>query len=87
MNTPLFPEIPAYHLVFELRERTDPPLAFTDHLVVLILELSKFTKSAAELATPLDVWLYFLRHGERLEAQALPPALATVAEVQRAMGN
>ena len=87
VNTPLFPEIPAYHVVFELRERAYPQVAFTDHLVVHILELSKFTKSAAELATPLDVWLYFLRHGERLDAAALPPALDVVAEVQRAMGE
>src|SRR5438876_2488988 len=59
VNTPLFPQVPAYHLVFELRER-DHHVLFTDDLAVHILELPKFTKSAAELTTPLDVWLYFL---------------------------
>jgi len=37
------------------------------------------------LTTPLDVWLYFLRHGERLDTEALPAALAAVAEIHRAM--
>lgn len=86
VNTPLFPEVPAYHLVFELRER-DYALLFTDDLVVHILELPKFTKSAEELATPLDVWLYFLRHGERLDTEALPAALGAIEEIQRAMGE
>jgi predicted transposase/invertase (TIGR01784 family) len=86
VNTPLFPEVPAYHLVFELRER-DHQLLFTDDLAVHILELPKFTRSAAELTTPLDVWLYFLRYGERLDTAALPAALAAVEEVRRAMGE
>jgi predicted transposase/invertase (TIGR01784 family) len=86
VNTPLFPEVPAYHLVFELRER-DHQLLFTDDLAMHILELSKFTKSAEELTTPLDVWLYFLRHGERLDTEALPGALAAVEEIHRAMGE
>jgi hypothetical protein len=30
-----------------------------------ILELPKFGKSVAELASSLDVWLYFLRHAEK----------------------
>jgi predicted transposase/invertase (TIGR01784 family) len=86
VNTPLFPEVPAYHLVFELRERHHP-LVFTDDLAVHILELPKFRKSAAELTTPLDVWLYFLRHAEGLDTEALPAALAAVEEVRRAMGE
>ena len=86
VNTPLFPEVAAYHLVFELRER-EHPLRFTDDLAVHLLELSKFTKSAEELAAPLDVWLYFLRHGPQLDTEALPAALAAVEEVRRAMGE
>jgi predicted transposase/invertase (TIGR01784 family) len=86
VNTPLFAEVPAYHLVFELRERQHP-LVFTDDLVVHILELPKFTKSAVELTTPLDLWLCFLRHGERLDTEALLAALAAVEEMRRAMGE
>jgi predicted transposase/invertase (TIGR01784 family) len=86
VNTPLFPEVPAYHLVFEWRER-DFPLRLTEDLAVHLLELSKFTKSTEELATPLDVWLYFLRHGDQLDTEALPASMAAVAEVHRAMGE
>ena len=86
VNAPLFPEVSAYHLVFELRERTHT-LRFTDDLAVHLLELSKFTKSAEELVSPLDVWSYFLRHGPQLDTEALPAALAAVEEVRRAMGE
>jgi predicted transposase/invertase (TIGR01784 family) len=85
VNTPLFPEIPDYHLTFELRERRHQ-VAFTDDLAVHILELSKFTRSAAELASPLDVWLYFLKHAETLDTDKLPAAL-DVPEVRRALGE
>ncbi|HMC89219.1 MAG TPA: Rpn family recombination-promoting nuclease/putative transposase [Gemmataceae bacterium] len=85
VDSPLFPEIPAYHLLFELRERQQG-LLFTDQLAVHILELPKFTKSVAELATPLDRWLYFLRHGETLDTDHLPGAL-DVPEIHRALGD
>lgn len=58
VNTPLFPEIDDFHLVFELRERKRRTL-FTDQIAVHILELTKFNKTADELKTPLDRWLFF----------------------------
>jgi hypothetical protein len=72
------------HFLHELRER-DHPLLFTDDLVVHNLEVPKFTRSAAELTTPFDVWLYFLRYGERLDTEALPAALTAVEEMRRAI--
>jgi predicted transposase/invertase (TIGR01784 family) len=85
VDTPLFPELPDHHLVFELRERQHQVL-FTDQLALHILELRKFTKSATELATPLDRWLFFLRHARDLDTEALPVAL-DVAEVRWALGD
>src|SRR5437870_4001372 len=85
LDSPLFHELPLYHLVFELRERQHG-LLFTDQLAVHILELPKFTKTAAELVTPLDRWLYFLRHGDQLDANSLPGAL-DAPEIQRALGD
>jgi predicted transposase/invertase (TIGR01784 family) len=85
VDTPLFPETPSYHLVFELRER-EHGVVFTDQLAVHILELPKFTKPAEALMTPLDRWLYFLRHGQDLDAGALPETLA-VPEIERALGD
>jgi predicted transposase/invertase (TIGR01784 family) len=86
VDTTLFPETPAYHLLFELREHHQHSLLFTDQLAMHILELPKFTKSAGELASPLDRWLYFLRHGEHLDTEALPGTL-DVPEIHRALGD
>lgn len=85
VDTPLFSELDDYHLIFELRERRHQPL-FTDQLAVHILELSKFRKELGELTTLLDRWLYFLRHGEELDAEAVPAAL-DVPELRWALGD
>jgi predicted transposase/invertase (TIGR01784 family) len=47
----------------------------TDDLAFHLLELPTFTKSATELSSGLDVWLYFLRHAEKMDTEALPAAL------------
>jgi hypothetical protein len=41
-----------------------------DDLAFHVLELQKFTRSAAELAPGLDIWLYFLRHVEKMNTRA-----------------
>ena len=40
-----------------------------------VLELPKFTKTLAELESGLDIWLYFLRFAEKIDAGAMPAAL------------
>jgi predicted transposase/invertase (TIGR01784 family) len=85
VDSPLFPDLAAYHLQFELRERQWGML-FTDQLPLHILELPKFTKPAADLVSPLDRWLYFLRYGEQLDTDALPSTL-DVPEIHRALGD
>jgi PD-(D/E)XK nuclease family transposase len=47
----------------------------TDDLEFHILELPKFTKSAGALTSGLDIWLYFLRHAEMMDTEAVPAAL------------
>lgn len=78
-------ELDDYHLIFELRERRHQAL-FTDQMAVHILELPKFTKTVGQLATPLDRWLYFLRHARDLDVDALPGSL-DVPEVRSALGD
>src|SRR5207253_7423261 len=34
----------------------------------------KFTKSAEELSSCLDIWLYFLRYAEKMDTAAVPAA-------------
>lgn len=50
-----------------------------------MIELPKFTKTTTELRTPLDFWLYFLKNGAELDADALPDALNR-PDQQKAMG-
>ena len=83
VNRVLFPRVPACHLSFRLLEAVHQ-VAFTDDLVIHMLELPKFTRSADELATELDEWLYFLRYAESLDTEALPPALR-IPVIQQAM--
>ena len=71
LNHVLFPQVPSYHLRFQLlEERHRFPL--TDDMEFHLLELPKFTKSVDELTTRLDLWLYFFRHGETMDINALP---------------
>jgi predicted transposase/invertase (TIGR01784 family) len=74
LNHVLFPQAPDYHLRFRLLEQSQQ-FPFTEDMEFHILELPKFTKSVAELAGGLDIWLYFLRHAEMMDTEALPPAL------------
>jgi predicted transposase/invertase (TIGR01784 family) len=85
VNTPMYPEVPDYHLVFELWER-HYQVAFSGDLVLHVLELPKFLRSAENLETPPDQWLYFLPHAEHLDTEAFPAAL-DVPEIHRAMGE
>ena len=57
----------------------------TEDLEFHLLELPKFTKSADELASGLDIWLYFLRHAPKMDTDALPAALAQQPLVRRAL--
>jgi hypothetical protein len=50
-----------------------------------LLELPKFTKSAEQLSSGLDRWLYFLRHAEKIDTVAVPAALQQEPLVLRAL--
>jgi predicted transposase/invertase (TIGR01784 family) len=80
----VFPEVPEYHLDFQLRSPRHPGLVFSDQQSMHVVELGKFRRTAEELTDPLDVWCYFLVHGADLDADNLPPALQSPA-VKRAM--
>jgi predicted transposase/invertase (TIGR01784 family) len=80
----LFPQAPDYHLRFRLLE-TAHYFPFTEDMEFHILELPKFAKSAAELAGGLDIWLYFLRHAEKMDTEALPAAFREQPLVLRAV--
>jgi predicted transposase/invertase (TIGR01784 family) len=75
LNHLWFTDVSDYHLRFRLlEERHLFPL--TQDLQFHVLELPKFVKSAEELSSGLDIWLYFLRHAENMDRDALPAAEA-----------
>ncbi|HZU35871.1 MAG TPA: Rpn family recombination-promoting nuclease/putative transposase, partial [Gemmataceae bacterium] len=74
VNEPLFPELPHWHSIFELRERQTGTI-FSDQLQLHVVEIPKFSLSAQELRTPLEAWIYFLKHSVELDTDRLPPAL------------
>jgi predicted transposase/invertase (TIGR01784 family) len=80
----LFPDVPGYHLRFRLLEKSQH-FPFTEDLEFHLLELPKFTKSAEELSSDLDRWLYFLRHAEKIDTAAVPAALQQEPLVLRAL--
>jgi predicted transposase/invertase (TIGR01784 family) len=79
----LFPNVPDYHLSFRLLEESHH-FPFIEDLDFHILELPKFAKSVEELVTDLDVWLYFFRHAETMDTDALPTAFNEHPLVRRA---
>jgi predicted transposase/invertase (TIGR01784 family) len=84
VNSVLFPQVPDYHLDFQVRSSRHPELIFSAQQSIHVVELPKFEKTAEELASPLDVWCYFLVHGASLDTDNLPAALRT-SPVRRAM--
>lgn len=84
VNGALFADRPEHHTLFRLLDATGQ-VCLTSDLVVHAIELPKFTRTLAELRTPLDFWLYFLKNGGELDADALPDALNR-PDQQKAMG-
>ena len=74
----MFKQWPELQLNFQLR--SDQGQLFSDDVQLLFVELPKFAKREAELATILDKWLYFLRYANEFTevpaAFAEDPALA-----------
>lgn len=78
MDNRRFPERAAYHHIFRLRDQTGE-VVLSEDLAIHFIELPKFALAAEALTTPLEVWCYFLRHGEELDTTTLPPPLAIPA--------
>ncbi|MHB8974840.1 MAG: Rpn family recombination-promoting nuclease/putative transposase [Pirellulaceae bacterium] len=83
VNGRLFPDRLSHHRRFRLLD-ADSSLCLTDQLEIHVLELPNFQCELADLREPLDFWLYFLKNGEELDADALPEPLNR-EEVRRAM--
>ena len=74
LNHVLFPDVADYHLCFRLLE-SKHQFPLTDDLEFHFFELPKFRKVPDELDEGIDSWLYFLRHAEMMDTEAVPIAL------------
>ena len=79
----LFPESAEYQWHFRLLNENLK--CFSEDLELHILELPKFKKTADELDTDLDVWLYFLRHAAMMDTDNLPAAFQQRPPVLKAL--
>ena len=59
-------------------------MLFSDDLEIHLIELPKFTKTRRAVDHRPGRWCYFLRHGEDLDLDHLPPTL-DVPEIRRAL--
>jgi predicted transposase/invertase (TIGR01784 family) len=79
----LFPGNDECHLRFRLLE-TASHFPFNEDLDLHVFQLPQFTKSADDLQTDLDLWLYVLNNGRGLDLASLPRRLRVV-EVEEAL--
>ena len=84
LNSVLFPQVPDHHLRFRLLEEYHH-FALSEDVEFHLLELPKFTKTATELTSGLDSWLYFWRHAAKIDMGAVPAALQQQPMVLRAL--
>jgi predicted transposase/invertase (TIGR01784 family) len=84
LNYVWFPQPAEPHLRFRLYEPAHG-FALADDLEFHVLQLPKFTKPAEALAGNLDNWLYFLRHAEMMDMDAVPAPLQAQPLVLRAL--
>jgi predicted transposase/invertase (TIGR01784 family) len=83
LNDRLFPSVPEHHLTFRLLDQTHG-LLLTGDIAVHLLEVPKFSLTADRLSSPLDRWLYFLKHAGELDDEDVPVLLGT-PEIRHAM--
>lgn len=74
------PEFMSRFVFNEKEKQFDRP---DTEIELVFIELPKFSKQLAELETPADRWIYFLKNTNTLET--VPDKLSAVAEIQKAL--
>ncbi|MDQ2730994.1 MAG: Rpn family recombination-promoting nuclease/putative transposase [Armatimonadota bacterium] len=74
VDSTMLPGVSDYHSHFEITDNIHGVL-FTEDLQIHLFELPKFNKSAEEITTGLDRWLYFLRHAQEMDRSILPETM------------
>ncbi len=79
----MFRQRATFHSAFRLLE-LGSQVCLTEHQELHLLEIPKFHREIEDLREPLDFWLYFLKNGKDLDADALPGPLDR-PEIRKAM--
>ena len=84
VNSRLFQRRPdVYHNRFRALDDSTGEL-LTEHFRMHIVEIPKFMTGVDDIGAQLERWCYYFKHGETLDAEALPPTLDKPA-VRKAM--
>jgi predicted transposase/invertase (TIGR01784 family) len=83
VNQVMFRQRATFHSAFRLLE-LGSQVCLTEHQELHLLEIPKFHREIEDLREPLDFWLYFLKNGKDLDADALPGPLDR-PEIRKAM--
>ncbi len=83
VNSLLFPQAPAHHLLFRLID-AEHTLTFTEDIEFHVIELPKFVLPVDQLTALIDIWCYFLRHAATLDKDQIPGPL-NVAPIRQAL--
>ena len=68
----VFKELKNYYSVFELKERTQPEVVFSNHLGIVLVELDKFKgKSIRDLIDKKDKWTYLIKNSNDISSEEL----------------
>lgn len=79
----MFRQRATFHSAFRLLE-LGSQVCLTEHQELHLLEIPKFHREIEDLREPLDFWLYFLKNGKDLDADAVPGPLDR-PEIRKAM--
>lgn len=83
VNQVMFRQRATFHSAFRLLE-LGSQVCLTEHQELHLLEIPKFHREIEDLREPLDFWLYFLKNGKDLDADAVPGPLDR-PEIRKAM--
>jgi predicted transposase/invertase (TIGR01784 family) len=74
VNDVLYPELSEHQHAFQLWDGNHK-VVFSEDLLVYLIELPKFQKTAEQVRGLLEVWTFFLRHAAGLDSDNLPATL------------
>ncbi|MBF0259837.1 MAG: Rpn family recombination-promoting nuclease/putative transposase [Desulfamplus sp.] len=80
LDTPLFPDIEAYHLIFRPYDVTNK-IELTNHMTIHLLQLAMFNEND-KITNEKERWLYFFKQAQNQNIDHLPEPMKTKEMIQ-----